>query len=124
MKIFRTIIITAIVSGLITSCLNKYSKKDHDRTTKLNEQFYIETYTVSAQGAFGTDMVSQYLTDSATFRKYIGTFDDGPEYFHYRFSGDTVYIEKYHSYDGREPEKLLEKKFLIISDLKRKNKFD
>ena len=120
MKKFSFVILTVIIS-LIVSCSNKQSKKQHKRTTKLIEQLYVETYTVFGSGAFGTDMVRQFLTDSTLFREYIGTFDEGSEYFHYKVLGDTVYIYKYKSSVGKTPKELLEKKVLIISDLKKTN---
>lgn len=115
----KLIVMTVVVMYSITSCYNKYSRKDPSRTTKLNDRLYIETYIVSGQGAFGTDMVSQYITDSSSFRKYVGTFDEGPEFHYYRVSADTVYIEKYLATEGKEPKKLLSEKFLTIPDLKK-----
>ena len=76
-----SIVILAVIISLISSCSNGQSRKQHKRTTKLIEQLYVETYTVSGSGAFGTDMVSQFLTDSTSFREYIGTFEEGPEYY-------------------------------------------
>lgn len=118
MKKYCIVILVAIIN-LIISCSNRHSRKQHKRTTKLTEQLYIETYTVSGSGAFGTDMVSQFLTDSASFREYIGTFDEGPEYYYYQVLGDTVFIEKYKSSEGKTPKELLEKRILIISDFKK-----
>jgi len=111
-----------MLTGVFVACNDKYSRKELKTTTKLNDYpLYVETYLVYGSGAFGTDIVSEYLTDSATFRKYIGTFDEGPEYYYYKISKDTVYIEKYRSFEGKEPKKLLEKNFLSISELKKMN---
>ena len=65
--------------------------------------------------------LASFLTDSTSFREYIGTFDEGPEYYYYQVLGDTVYIEKYKSSDGKTAKELLEKEILIISDLKKTN---
>lgn len=114
-------LLLVIINSLILSCSNKYDRQDHRRTTELAHQLYVETYVVFGSGAFGTDIVSQYLTDSTSFREYVGTFDEGPEYYYYRVSGDTIYIEKYNSSEGKNSKKLLEKKLLLISDLKKTN---
>lgn len=109
-----------LLSCLIFCCSNKYSRKEHRRTTALENNLYIETYTIYGSGAFGTDIVNQYLTDSSSFRVYIGSFDEGPEYYYYQVLGDTVHIEKYKSSEGKAPKELLEKSILIISEMNKK----
>jgi len=56
---------------------------------------YIETYTVFAEGgAIGGVVKSDYLTDSADFRIYIGTYDDEHEKYFYELKGDSIHVEK------------------------------
>ena len=75
-------------------CINFKSRKDHKYTIELcklksktcNCNLYIEGYTVSR--AFGsTDIVSEYLTDSNSFRIYMGNFDEGNERLNYNCGG-------------------------------------
>lgn len=62
--------------GMI-SCINQYSKRNHRNTINLTEGLFLEIYKVSGGGVFASDTYSHYLTDSLTFRKFIGCeFDD------------------------------------------------
>lgn len=121
---YSIILLLVTISISIVMCTNGRNKKHHKDTTKLIEQLYVETYTDFGSGAFGTDIVSDYLTDSISFRKYVGTFDEGPEYYYYNILGDTIYIEKYKSSEDKAPKKLLDKRYLLISDLKRTGTFE
>jgi hypothetical protein len=112
-------ILLAIMSIILFSCNDKYSRKSHNRTTEIKKGLFVETFTVFGSGAFGTDLVTQYLTDSISFRKYIGTFDEGVEYYFYKTSGDTIHIEKYKSGQNIEPKKLLWKEQLFFSELQK-----
>jgi len=76
---FSVLIILSILS---VSCQDYYSRKSHKRTTELQKELFVETFTIFGSGAYGTDVVTQYLTDSIEFRKYIGTFDEGNEFYY------------------------------------------
>lgn len=105
--------------SLFFSCYDKHSRKSHKRTTELQTNLFVETYTVFGSGALGTDMVTQYLTDSTHFRFYVGTFDEGLEFYYYKISGDTVSIEKYKSGANSKEKELLHREQRLISALKK-----
>lgn len=54
----------------------------------------VETYTIFGGGAYGSDKVSDYLTDSTNFRVYIGTYDNGDEGYSYECKGDSIKVYK------------------------------
>jgi len=91
---FNIILIFSIV--FVLGCgYDKRSKKYHRFTNPIcNGSLYIEGYTVFGSGALGGNMMSDYLTDSANFRIYVGTYDDSPEKYFYTCKGDSIYIEK------------------------------
>ena len=49
---------------------------------------------VFAGGAWGGDVDSRYLTDSVTFRKYLGTFDEEDGMIITRCNGDQITVEQ------------------------------
>lgn len=117
---FSVLIVLSILS---VSCQDKYSRKSHNRTTELQKELFVESFTIFGSGAYGTDIVTQYLTDSLKFRKYIGTFDEGNEFYFYKISGDTVNVEKYKVGVNGKGKTLLQQEKLFISALKETNNF-
>lgn len=109
----------------LSSCYDKYSKKDYYSTTPLKNGLYVETFTVFGSGASGTDMMSDYLTDSLSFRIYAGTYDQGSEYYYYNMNGDSIIILKYKS-DPSETgnRKLIDKQVYFSSKLKRGSSYE
>ena len=55
-----------------------YSKDNHSLTIVVGDELYMEIYTVYSGGVFASDVITFYLTDSISFRKYVGTkgYDD------------------------------------------------
>ena len=77
------------------------SKHYHDDSIDLSEyqkgcncKLYLETYMVFGGGAWGGDVDSRYLTDSVTFRKYLGTFDEEDGLIITRCNGDNITVEQ------------------------------
>ena len=88
--------------SLLTSCVNKKSKKDHKFTVNYCEykpnmcacSLYGEVYNIYGMGALGSDVNSLYLTDSINFRIYLGVFDEEREMITVKCKGDSIYIKK------------------------------
>jgi hypothetical protein len=53
-----------------------------------------EKYLVSSGGAHSAELYSDYITDSSTFRKYIGEHDEYGS-FDYRCDGDSIHISSF-----------------------------
>jgi hypothetical protein len=107
MSTYYKFVVILLIAILCFSCYDKYSRESHRRSTEFEKGLFVETYTVFGSGAFGTDMVNQYLTDSSTFGKYIGTYDEGTEFFYYRVSGDSIIVDKYKSGQNNGQKKIL-----------------
>jgi hypothetical protein len=82
---------TAITIGVfILSLLGIACTKKYKFTGEACDHiFHVEFYQVNS---LGIDAV--YLTDSSTFRFYLGTIDEGNEYFKFECKGDSINIKK------------------------------
>jgi|GEM_PF-3103760 len=90
---------TALLIFILPS--RNLSKHYHDDSIDLSEyqkgcncKLYLETYMVFGGGAWGGDVDSRYLTDSVTFRKYLGTFDEEDGLIITRCNGDNITVER------------------------------
>src|SRR4051812_42928764 len=93
MKFVLTVMALCSLLLLICRCRNDRSKKEHHSTTPVcDNRLFVETFTIFGSGAYGGDRVSDYLTDSTTFRIYIGTFDDAHGGYSYQCNGDSVKV--------------------------------
>ncbi len=129
MKIFYIIIVSIILS----CTYNKRNKKYHTGTTDIcpHHHLYVETYTVFAEGgAIGGTMASDYLTDSVSFRIYIGTFEEGEETYLYKCADDSIKIEKIRMdeegapYDTKFVRRVIERNSMNIKTLQKQSKFE
>jgi hypothetical protein len=95
-----------------------------------DKHLFVETYKIFESGAYGGDRVSDYLTDSATFRMYVGTFDNGKERFKYQCTGDSIYLSKISfveegmPYKTKTISKIVYKRAYSLLDLKKKKVFE
>ena len=81
---------------------------------------YLEKYRQFSGGAWSAEEYEDYLTDSATFRHYIGSHDEYGSY-GYDCVGDTIIVRKYsHSEQGKKST--ADRKFSLAT-LKRKHEF-
>jgi hypothetical protein len=89
-------------------------------TVKVCDNLYVEMYTVFGSGAFGGDLLSDWLTDSTNFRIYIGTFDDAHGGISYKCNRDTLFVTQLP--DGQSSSSdTIEVRHYLISKLKEKN---
>lgn len=79
---------------LLFSCKNKNDKGDYKRTVPICNNLYIEVYRTFSSGAFGSDLVDDYLTDSTNFRLRIGNYDEYYGSYYYHCHIDSITIEK------------------------------
>ncbi len=104
-------------------CMNNRGKKNLISTFKKGD-FYIEDYRTGLIGS----LTAQYLTDSVNFRVYLGTYDDENGYIFCKIVGDKIYVEQREHGKGSSPLwdtlKVVARKTLSISDLKKQHKFE
>jgi hypothetical protein len=78
----------------MNSCNNKSEKGDYKRTIPICNDLYIEVYRTFGSGAFGSDLVDDYLTDSTNFRLRIGSYDEYYGSIYYHCEKESITIEK------------------------------
>ena len=111
------------IATFIFSCRGDRSKAEHDDANALwDNRLVVEVYKISSGGAYGGDRVSEYLTDSTNFRKYIGTFDNAHGGYSYKCKGDSVYI--YEVEQSASENKILSVRGYSIQRLKGKRIFE
>lgn len=116
-KSSKVALIFFMVGIFFCSSTSKYSKKHFKGVGKIDTNLFKESFEIYSGGALANSSYSYYLTDSATFRKYIGTvyFDD--ELLHCKkLNSNEVLVYKI----SRTKEgDTLERKIYIISDLQK-----
>jgi hypothetical protein len=82
------ITLLVLVFPLLAGC--SYRKQQFKSAFHFQQNLYGEFYRAGLLG----NMSSLYLTDSATFRQYLGTYDDEQELIYARFSGDSIIVSQ------------------------------
>jgi len=92
--------------------------KKHKSTTKIcGGLLYVESFNVNPVG-----VDEDYLTDSLTFRLYVGKFDNEHENFSYICNCDTIRIMKRVMVTYGNKMKTIDEKLLSLTDLRNKKK--
>jgi hypothetical protein len=102
-------------------CSVDYKSRERPRSTiKVCGDLFIERFCVFGQGAFGTDVDSDWLTDMKSFRIYIGTFDQAEGGFTYKCNGDTLYITQRPDALSGNPKGKSVTTIYVINELRKK----
>ena len=99
-----------------------YSKDNHITTMEFAKGIYKETYRIYSGGVYGGDVRAAYLTDSVTFRKYLGKYFDHEQIRVTMLNDEIVMIYKV-NIDGATID-TIKKEFYNISSLKQEGKFE
>jgi len=97
------------------SCKNE--KGDYKRTVSICNDLHIEVFRTFSSGAFGSDLVDDYLTDSVNFRLRIGSYDEYYGSIYYQCEMDSITIEKREKSDTISMH-TIEKKIYDLKKLK------
>jgi len=102
-----------------------YSKDNHFTTHTIKKGLYLEFYQTYAGGVYGGDVYTVYLTDSVSFRKYVGkeSYDDQRIYGK-EVDEDTYVVYKVEARLFSNKEKIIEKKTYSISALQKEEIFE
>lgn len=92
MKNCFLVFVLILLQLLCSSCGESFRDKTHHcGTTQISDSIFVERYLIWTGGATNGDCVSEFITDSTTFRKYITTVND-----HYwpdiSVKGDSVIV--------------------------------
>jgi hypothetical protein len=122
----------AILSVLIVYCLPSHnlSKQYYKGAGSLSNyktgacgcNLYAENYCIYGNGYMTTDLNAEYLTDSVSFRKYLGVYDDGYEHIDILCKGDSIIVAKTSSEfintQWSKPRVLEQKKYIVYVNLR------
>lgn len=116
---------------LAIPCACQYkSSKNYKFTTDISSykpnnckcKLYVEAY-------YGLQGISDYLTDSVSFRFYTGAYDDESQMINYHCKGDSIFITKkqntgvkYYNLEGKlsTEYKVIDKKVFSLKQLRAK----
>jgi hypothetical protein len=100
---------------MFSSCIKK-----HKFTTEVCEHtLYVETFNVNPAG-----VDADYITDSVSFRLYVGKLDNEHELYRYSCSGDSLLIRKFADIDTSSARQVVETRVFRINELKSKGRFE
>ncbi len=107
---------------LVYGCVDVKSKKILFLEKEVCNKLWIEKYLVFSGGAHSAELYSDYITDSTSFRIYIGSHDEYSS-FEYKCKGDSVIVLQFkHQEDGF---KIISKESaLSLPRLKKESKFE
>lgn len=108
---------------LFTGCNSDRNKDKYRSTVNICKKLYVETFAIIGGGAYGSDRVSDYLTDSINFRNYIGTYDNNDEGYSYKCVGDSITIYKVTGRSESKNKIVSTTKFSLLN-LKKDKKFE
>jgi hypothetical protein len=110
---------------LFQSCTNNYRKDNHIATFEIDEGVYNEKFQVFSGGVFAGDSYSQYITDSISFRKYIGTiYHDDEKMYCEMLSTDIVKVYSVRLPFLDNPGDTFDIKYYSLFELQKEGRFD
>lgn len=68
------------------------SRKNHKNTLRICNRLYYETFSIFGQGAWGGDRDAGWLTDSTTFRIFLGVFDNAEGGISVQCENDSILV--------------------------------
>jgi hypothetical protein len=124
-KAIRGVIILILIISGIRFCDNayKYNKDKHQHTEYLGRHIFKEKFETFGGGVLMTNDYAYYLTDSLTFRKFVGQCDE-KELYRFALTGDTIIAVKYSRHIQYPKETAIDSAFFSIKELKKDGDFE
>ena len=129
MRVYRnTWMLTFLLFILCCRNQNMYNKDEHVKTYMIeNSGLFVEIYRIDGFGVYGGDTEGIYVTDSSSFRKFVGTVYDNQKIL-FEMNGHHIKAKKIEpsiNLNGRIiPEKLLEELSFDLEALKIQSDFE
>jgi hypothetical protein len=123
-KITINIIVLLILLYGIKSCHHYifFGKKNLLRSKLLDNNVFEEKFKSFSGGVLMSNTYTYYVTDSITFRKYLGDCDD-KEFFRCHVKGDSLVVLKT-SWRNSSFEKTINTSYFSIDKLKKEGDFE
>lgn len=121
-KIKGRFIFIILTFSLFLGCINDKSRKSHKSSFKICDSLYTETFSAFGQGALGGDRLGKWLTDSTSFRIYLGAYDEVDGKIFIECKNDSVFVTQFpDNLDVNTDIKVPVTKTYQIEDLKKMN---
>ena len=91
---------------------------------KISDGLYEEKYVLSKGGVLANDLYACYLTDSVSFREYVGRYDAKEKYVFIKIEKDSVKAVKYSRRIHYGKYIAIDSSFYSISLLRKTGNFD
>lgn len=121
------IAISVIILIFIVICLfrdgTNYSKDTPIGAAKITTGLYREVYRIYGGGVYGGDVYTVYLTDSLSFRKYLGKMFDHEQIIAKSINQGQVTVIKI-DLDKEPPSNVIDSTVYSLSDLKKESKWE
>lgn len=118
----KSVIVISLVLSLTVGCVDKKNKQKLFAKKPICNQLWREKFRVFSGGAYSAELYSDYITDSANFRIYIGSHDENSS-FDYQCNGDSVIVRKF-VHNENKIKTILEESTLSLSQLQKEHKFE
>jgi hypothetical protein len=96
--------------------INEQSRKTHVGTSVFCTELYVETFCVREKKDSRPAVNADWLTDSLSFRIFIGSYDTGHGGISFGCAGDTIYVSRWEGNEGKQ-KKIPERKFFLRKEL-------
>ena len=103
-------------------CVDKKSKEKLFGTISVCGNIWEEKFRFFSGGAYSAELYSDYITDSANFRVYIGSHDEYAG-FEYTCNGDTLFVKEYKVNEDRN-KSIVKTSVFRLSVLRKEHKFE
>ncbi len=124
-RTIKIVLILIVVILGVRFCDNAYklNKNNHLHTEHIGNGIFKEKFETFQGGVLMTNDYSYYVTDSISFRKFVGEADE-KELFKCQVFGDTIKAVKYSRRIHYGKETPIDSIYLSIKDLKKEGKFE
>lgn len=107
---------------LVVMFFSNCNNPEYKRTDKICDKLYVETFTKFGSGAYGGDLMTEFLTDSVNFRVTIGDYDNYDNSIVYSCKNDSIIVD---FITGRNSKiKVAKTKTYFLQQLIKENKFE
>jgi len=113
--------ITIALILVIITCIKLRSTGNYKYALNEDGRLFVEVYRSGLTG----NLRSEYLTDSAKFRIYLGTYNDKKLSVRCQLQGDIITVEKRSNSSllRADAPKIIERRIYSLTDLKKRRDF-
>lgn len=97
---------------------------DHKSTNEICDgKAYVENHSVFGSGAFGGDLVADFLTDSLSFVLFIGEYDNYNQDYYYKCTGDTIIVWEVQDNVKSNSSEVINTQYFYLPEIRKVNNY-